>query len=59
MILIGRAISGFVVGITTLAFPLFLAEALQPHVRGMLGLLPTALGNTGNYFCSSIIKRLL
>ncbi|XP_047513658.1 facilitated trehalose transporter Tret1-like isoform X1 [Pieris napi] len=47
MVLAGRAFCGICVGVGSLAFPVYLGETLQPEVRGALGLLPTALGNTG------------
>ncbi|XP_059044940.1 facilitated trehalose transporter Tret1-like [Achroia grisella] len=47
MVLVGRALGGICVGIVSLAFPVYLGEVLQPEVRGALGLLPTAFGNTG------------
>ncbi|XP_044741584.1 facilitated trehalose transporter Tret1-like isoform X2 [Chrysoperla carnea] len=51
MIYAARILSGFNVGIASLAFPVYLGETLQPEVRGMLGLLPTALGNIGILLC--------
>nr|XP_050857654.1 facilitated trehalose transporter Tret1-like isoform X1 [Vespula vulgaris] len=51
MILIGRSICGFCVGITSLSLPVYLGETIQPEVRGSLGLLPTAFGNTGILMC--------
>lgn len=50
MLYIARSVSGFCVGVVSLAFPVYLGETLQPEVRGMLGLLPTALGNIGMLF---------
>lgn len=47
MVLAGRAMSGFCVGVASLALPVYLGETVQPEVRGTLGLLPTAFGNTG------------
>ncbi|XP_037969102.1 facilitated trehalose transporter Tret1 isoform X2 [Plutella xylostella] len=47
MVYAGRALCGICVGIGSLAFPVYLGETLQPEVRGSLGLLPTAFGNTG------------
>ncbi|KAL4702943.1 hypothetical protein ACJJTC_008721 [Scirpophaga incertulas] len=47
MVYAGRALSGICVGIASLAFPVYLGETLQSEVRGALGLLPTAFGNTG------------
>lgn len=47
MVLAGRALCGFCVGITSLSLPVYLGETIQPEVRGTLGLLPTAFGNTG------------
>ncbi|XP_078049843.1 trehalose transporter 1 isoform X1 [Augochlora pura] len=51
MVLVGRALCGFCVGIASLSLPVYLGETLQPEVRGTLGLLPTALGNTGILLC--------
>ncbi|XP_049826346.1 facilitated trehalose transporter Tret1-like isoform X2 [Aethina tumida] len=48
---IGRAIIGFAVGIASLTLPVYLAETIQPEVRGTLGLLPTAFGNIGILVC--------
>lgn len=45
----GRALSGFCVGICSLALPVYLGETVQPEVRGTLGLLPTTFGNVGEY----------
>lgn len=50
MILIGRSICGFCVGIASLSLPVYLGESIQPEVRGSLGLLPTVFGNTGKFF---------
>ncbi|XP_028156027.1 facilitated trehalose transporter Tret1-like isoform X2 [Ostrinia furnacalis] len=47
MVYAGRALIGICVGIGSLAFPVYCGETLQPEVRGALGLLPTAFGNTG------------
>lgn len=47
MVFAGRVFCGVCVGIVSLAFPVYLGETLQPEVRGALGLLPTAFGNTG------------
>jgi hypothetical protein len=47
MLYAGRVIAGFCVGVVSLCFPVYLGETLQPEVRGMLGLLPTTLGNVG------------
>ena len=47
MLYAGRVLAGFCVGIVSLCFPVYLGETLQPEVRGMLGLLPTAFGNVG------------
>ncbi|CAK1601950.1 unnamed protein product [Parnassius mnemosyne] len=47
MVLAGRAFCGLCVGVGSLAFPVYLGETIQPEVRGALGLLPTAFGNTG------------
>ncbi|KAK0090903.1 hypothetical protein PV325_000069 [Microctonus aethiopoides] len=51
LILIGRALSGFCVGIASLSLPVYLGETIQPEVRGTLGLLPTAFGNIGILLC--------
>lgn len=47
MVLAGRALCGFCVGIASLSLPVYLGETIQAEVRGTLGLLPTAFGNTG------------
>lgn len=47
MVFAGRVLCGVCVGIVSLGFPVYLGETLQPEVRGALGLLPTAFGNTG------------
>ena len=41
----GRVITGFCIGIVSLSLPVYLAEAIHPEVRGILGLLPTTIGN--------------
>ncbi|XP_018905127.2 trehalose transporter 1-like protein isoform X3 [Bemisia tabaci] len=51
MVMTGRAIAGFCVGIASLALPVYLGETVLPEVRGMLGLLPTTLGNIGILLC--------
>ncbi|KAG7201532.1 hypothetical protein KM043_004283 [Ampulex compressa] len=51
MILAGRALCGFGVGIASLSLPVYLGETIQAEVRGTLGLLPTAFGNTGILVC--------
>ncbi|XP_076751374.1 trehalose transporter 1 isoform X2 [Xylocopa sonorina] len=51
MVLVGRALCGFCVGIASLSLPVYLGETIQPEVRGTLGLLPTAFGNTGILIC--------
>ncbi|XP_043516632.1 facilitated trehalose transporter Tret1-like isoform X1 [Frieseomelitta varia] len=51
MVLTGRALCGFCVGIASLSLPVYLGETIQPEVRGTLGLLPTAFGNTGILVC--------
>ncbi|KAJ2947822.1 hypothetical protein O0L34_g9610 [Tuta absoluta] len=58
LVLLGRAICGLCVGIGSLAFPVYLGEAIQPEVRGILGLFPTALGNVGILICYSAGKYL-
>lgn len=53
-VLAGRAICGFCVGVASLSLPVYLGETVQPEVRGTLGLLPTAFGNTGKcHSCST------
>ncbi|CAH0724809.1 unnamed protein product, partial [Brenthis ino] len=47
MVFVGRALGGICVGVVSLAFPVYVGETIQPEVRGALGLLPTAFGNTG------------
>lgn len=49
MVLVGRALCGFAVGVASLALPVYLGETIQPEVRGTLGLMPTAFGNTGKW----------
>ncbi|XKL62683.1 hypothetical protein PGB90_002516 [Kerria lacca] len=51
VIMFGRALSGFCVGICSLALPVYLGETVQPEVRGTLGLLPTTFGNIGMLLC--------
>lgn len=51
MVIAGRAITGFVVGVASLSLPVYLGETIQPEVRGTLGLLPTAFGNIGILLC--------
>uniref|UniRef100_A0A1B6E2N3 Major facilitator superfamily (MFS) profile domain-containing protein n=1 Tax=Clastoptera arizonana TaxID=38151 RepID=A0A1B6E2N3_9HEMI len=51
MIMAGRCIAGFCVGIGSLALPVYLGETIQPEVRGSLGLLPTTIGNLGILIC--------
>lgn len=46
-----RVITGASVGIASLTLPVYLAETVQPEVRGTLGLLPTAFGNIGILVC--------
>lgn len=48
---ISRVLSGASVGILSLTLPVYLAETVQPEVRGTLGLLPTAFGNIGILLC--------
>ena len=52
MVLFGRALSGFCVGVASLSLPVYLGETIQPEVRGSLGLLPTAFGNIGKFILS-------
>lgn len=51
MVYVGRTLGGLCVGIGSLTFPVYLGEALQPEVRGQLGLFPTAFGNIGILVC--------
>ncbi|XP_028048848.1 facilitated trehalose transporter Tret1 isoform X2 [Monomorium pharaonis] len=51
MVLAGRALCGFAVGIASLALPVYLGETIQAEVRGTLGLMPTVFGNTGILLC--------
>ncbi|XP_067631035.1 facilitated trehalose transporter Tret1 isoform X2 [Eurosta solidaginis] len=51
MVFAGRALAGFCVGIASLSLPVYLGETVQPEVRGLLGLLPTAFGNIGILMC--------
>ena len=53
MIYVARATTGLCVGIICLSLPVYLAETVQPEVRGTLGLLPTTIGNGGS---QNIIK---
>ncbi|CAG9759427.1 unnamed protein product [Ceutorhynchus assimilis] len=48
---VSRVISGASVGVLSLTLPVYLAETVQPEVRGTLGLLPTAFGNIGILLC--------
>lgn len=59
MVFAGRVFCGICVGVGSLAFPVYLGETVQPEVRGTLGLLPTAFGNTGillAYFIGSYLS---
>lgn len=47
MVLVGRALCGFSVGVASLSLPVYLGETIQTEVRGTLGLMPTAFGNAG------------
>ncbi|XP_029672765.1 facilitated trehalose transporter Tret1-like isoform X2 [Formica exsecta] len=51
MVLIGRSLCGFGVGIASLAFPVYLGETIHAEVRGGLGLMPTVFGNGGILLC--------
>lgn len=51
MIYIGRVIGGLCVGLLTLTLPVYLGETIQPEIRGILGLLPTTIGNAGILVC--------
>ncbi|KAF5292982.1 hypothetical protein FQR65_LT11100 [Abscondita terminalis] len=48
---VARAVTGFSVGIASLATPIYLGETIEAKMRGSLGLLPTALGNIGIVVC--------
>ncbi|XP_067206047.1 facilitated trehalose transporter Tret1 isoform X2 [Linepithema humile] len=54
MVLVGRALCGFGVGVASLALPVYLGETIQTEVRGTLGLMPTAFGNTGILLCFTL-----
>lgn len=58
-VLAGRALGGFCVGVASLSLPIYLAETIQPEVRGILGLLPTAFGNTGKTINFHIFEELV
>lgn len=47
MLMVGRAIMGLCIGISTLVFPVYLGETMEPRYRGVLGLFPSILGNAG------------
>ncbi|KAK3853862.1 hypothetical protein Pcinc_039620 [Petrolisthes cinctipes] len=51
MIYAGRVLGGLCVGLLTLTLPVYLSEAIQPEIRGILGLLPTTIGNLGILVC--------
>lgn len=51
MVLFGRSLSGFGMGVCSMAMPIYLGEALHPKVRGRLGVCPTLLGNFGIMTC--------
>ncbi|CAG7704232.1 unnamed protein product [Allacma fusca] len=51
MLYIARTIQGICVGVASLCLPVYLAETVQPEVRGTLGLLPTTIGNIGLLIC--------
>lgn len=48
---VSRVFAGVSVGVLSLTLPVYLAETIQPEVRGTLGLLPTAFGNIGILLC--------
>lgn len=58
MVLAGRALCGFCVGIASLSLPVYLGETIQAEVRGTLGLLPTAFGNTGEQLLHSSCRDI-
>lgn len=58
LVLSGRLIGGLAVGVSSLALPVYLGEALHPLVRGTLGLMPTLLGNLAHGLYSWHIHHL-
>jgi len=54
----GRSLQGAGVGAATLALALYAAEALEPAVRGSLGLAPATAGNAGILLCCALGRRL-
>lgn len=58
MVLVGRALCGFGVGVASLALPVYLGETIQTEVRGTLGLMPTAFGNTGKCLTVKLNARV-
>ncbi|KAH8354983.1 hypothetical protein KR093_003276, partial [Drosophila rubida] len=51
MVLTGRTLCGYAVGVASLAMPVYLGEVIHPLIRGVLGLLPTLIGNMGMLLC--------
>lgn len=51
MLLCGRTLCGIALGISSMAMPVYLGEALHPHVRGTFGVLPTLIGGGGIMIC--------
>lgn len=47
MVIAGRTITGFCIGIASSSFLIYLGETIQPEVRGALCLLPVVFGNIG------------
>lgn len=58
MIVVGRFLGGLCVGINSMAIPIYLGETLDPAVRGLLGIFPTAFGNFG-IFLSLFVGKFL
>ncbi|XP_014469890.1 PREDICTED: facilitated trehalose transporter Tret1-like [Dinoponera quadriceps] len=54
MVLVGRAICGFSVGVASLSLPVYLGETIHAEVRGTLGLMPTVFGNGGILICYTL-----
>lgn len=54
MILVGRCIAGFCVGVASLCLPVYMGETVQAEVRGMLGLISTTFGNLGECHIGSL-----
>ena len=48
MIYLGRGLIGACIGLLSLTMPIYLGETIQAEIRGILGLLPTSVGNGGS-----------